>query len=250
MHLHPRNVAERLARDRSYKRRLRVANRTTPVIVSPDSQLRYLKPGRVLDRDLVELAEHHVSTRSVVWDVGANVGTFSFAAAHLATEGCVVAIEPDLFLAGLLHRTSQLRQYEGRDIRILSVAIADAPGFGEMNIARRGRASNHLSISTGSVNAGGVRATQLTPITTLDVLSSYLPEPDLIKVDVEGAEELLLRGATGLLEHRKPLIYIELREPHADAIQSRLVEHGYAAMDITGTRALANSDFNTLFVPR
>jgi FkbM family methyltransferase len=53
---------------------------------------------------------------SVVWDIGASVGLFSFSAAALAGPGgFVLAIEPDVWLAHLLARSAQrIQQHSAR----------------------------------------------------------------------------------------------------------------------------------------
>ena len=65
-------------------------------------QLRYHQ-SRLLFRMVREL----VMSGSVVWDVGANVGLFSFSEAALAGPGFVLAIEPHVWLAHLLVRSAQ-----------------------------------------------------------------------------------------------------------------------------------------------
>jgi FkbM family methyltransferase len=57
--------------------------------------------------------------------------------------------------------------------------------------------------------------TQLTVncVTLDDLTKNNLPEPDFIKIDVEGAEEFVLKGGIQLLEKKKPLLMIEVHSP-------------------------------------
>lgn len=70
----------------------------TPIYVSPSSGLRYLfRRMAKVDPCLLAMAKTYVKPGMVVWDIGANVGLFSFASAWLAgSTGHVVAVEPDL----------------------------------------------------------------------------------------------------------------------------------------------------------
>jgi len=68
-----------------------------PILVSPDSALAYWKPelGSV-DPYLLSMVRELVRPGMMVWDIGANVGLFSFAAAALGAQ--VLAVEPDIWL--------------------------------------------------------------------------------------------------------------------------------------------------------
>lgn len=91
-----RTLAERIARGRSFRRNITVNGSRHSIYVSPDAQLKYLKPGG-FDHDLIEVAERHAKPGQAVWDIGANVGVFSVAAQ--AMKCSVVAVEADIWLA-------------------------------------------------------------------------------------------------------------------------------------------------------
>ncbi len=94
---------ERARRQLRFKRRLPVAFGRIPIWVSPSAGLRYLfQPMSDVDPVLLRLVSEFVATDSVVWDVGANVGLFSFTAAFQAgPRGLVLALEPDVRLVQL-----------------------------------------------------------------------------------------------------------------------------------------------------
>ena len=170
-----RRLAERLARGRVLRRTIEVAGRRVPIHVSPDAQLKYLKPGaRAFDADLLELAERRLAIDAVVWDVGANVGTFAVAAAVVAQHGRVFAIEADIWLAGLLRRTAAEPIFAGR-IEVVPCAVAANAGVARFVIAARGRASNSLELSGGRSQMGGAREVVLVPTLPLDALLGALP---------------------------------------------------------------------------
>ena len=101
-----RRLLELWARGKIFTRTLVVHGQPYPIKISPDAQLKYMKLGDAkFDCDLVDIAEAFVQENSIVWDVGANVGVFTFTAAAIATKGTVVSIEADAWLAGLLRQT-------------------------------------------------------------------------------------------------------------------------------------------------
>ena len=77
-----RSIAERLLRNKSFIRHLPTEFDKARLWVTPDSQLKYLKPGTAgLDLNLLRSAAELIQPGMTIWDVGANVGVFTFAAA-------------------------------------------------------------------------------------------------------------------------------------------------------------------------
>lgn len=135
--------------------------------------MQYLKPNG-FDRDLIAIADVIVGPNDCVWYIGANLGIFGFAVA-MHTSAPVVMIEADRWLCGLLQRTGQLPAYAGKDVRVLSVAVADEVGVEEFLIAKRGRASNALQKDSGRSQMGGVRERVHVPVMSLDSLAGSWP---------------------------------------------------------------------------
>jgi hypothetical protein len=104
---------------------------------------------------------------------------------------------------------------------VLPAAVSDEVSVARFLIARRNRATSHLD-GYGTAMAGGVRFTNLVPTVTLDWLADRFPAPDVLKIDVEGAELAVLAGATQLLGH-VPTIICE--------VTGLLTARGYALYD-------------------
>lgn len=94
-----RSLVERATRGWRFRRTLPVALGGAGIYISPLAGLKYLfRPMDTIDPTLCRLAREFVRGGHVVWDVGANVGLFSFAAAHFAgAGGRVISIEPDVY---------------------------------------------------------------------------------------------------------------------------------------------------------
>ena len=139
-----RSLLERLSRGVVLKRRLPAECGGLALFVSPDASLKYWRRDlRKTDSALLDAAKSLVKSGDVVWDVGANIGLFSFASAGLAGKGGqVLAIEPDPWLSGLLRRSAELNGGTGCAIHVLPLAVGEQTGHAVLNIARRGEGGN------------------------------------------------------------------------------------------------------------
>lgn len=246
-----RRLLHRLSRGLVFQRALRADGVVVPLYVAPEAQLKYLKLGlQAEDRELMRMARRHVTEKSVVWDVGANVGVFSFASAVRAGKGTVVAIEADIWLAGLLNRTRRLPAYADRDVRIIPTAVADRCGVMSFLIAEGGRASNALEAAGGRSQMGGARMRLQVPTLTLDTLLESQPSPDFVKIDIEGAEWMALRGADRLVDEVRPVFYIEVGDNTAAEVYARFARAGYLAIDPANCERVDACVANTYFLPR
>jgi FkbM family methyltransferase len=194
-----RAFLEKLTHRLTFRRYLPRPFRPVRIYVSSEGGLRYLRPSMSsVDPDLLSLAAELVEPGDTVWDVGANIGLFSFAAAMAAgASGRVLALEPDTELVRLL-RKSAGTNHDIAPVEILPAALMDEVGVGRFHIARRNRSTSHLD-GFGTSQTGGVRSTELVPTVTLDWLADHFPLPRVLKIDVEAAELAVLRGGERVL---------------------------------------------------
>lgn len=251
-----RAIAERLSRGIVLRRRLPIEHGGHCVFVTPEASLRFWSHDlRRVDPLLLDLCSELVGAGTTVWDVGANVGLFAFAAAHrVGGEGCVVAIEADPTLVRLLARSAaELPPTCGR-VTVVAAAVARSSGEVDLAIARRGRAANHLVAVEGSTQAGGARTVVRVPAVSLDDLLRDRPAPSLVKVDVEGAELLCLQGAQQLLRMVRPVLLCEVAGGNSQAVADLLSAADYDVLDAAAPshrRApLKQAPWNTLALPR
>ncbi len=245
-----RTLLERLSRRRILKRKICVKDKSVSIYVSPDSQLKYLKFGRnVFDYDLIRIAETFLTPSSNVWDIGANIGIFTFAAATIANQGTILAVEGDIWLAQLLRKTTKIQGNTSFDIRILPAAVSSQNGIATFMIAQRGRASNALEVAGGSSQMGGVREKQFVPTLTLDTLLSFFPLPDFVKIDIEGAEWMAIQGAKKIIQEVRPVIYMEISSKYAEKIYNVFKTEDYTAYDGESGSAIKTCANNTFFIP-
>ncbi|MDP7030548.1 MAG: FkbM family methyltransferase [Phycisphaerales bacterium] len=129
-------------------------------------------------------------------DIGAHVGLFAVPASEaVGPSGTVIAFEPDPDNRALLERN--LSRHNCDNVTVVPAALADRDG--EMQLARSRFNTGDHRISEAS---GGLRV----PVYALDDwLDRCGVVPDVIKMDVQGAEPLVLAGMRRTLEADRPL---------------------------------------------
>ena len=148
-----------------------------------------------------------IKPRMTVLDVGANMGYYTLIAAKLVgSAGRAYAFEPDPENCQLIVKSVQLNGYN--NVSVFNNAVGD----------RRGRVKLHLestnwghSLSPRNINnpAGSIEV----ELITLDDLYQAGKLGDhihFIKLDVQGAEELVLKGARMIIQEQRPVAVMEL----------------------------------------
>jgi FkbM family methyltransferase len=250
-----RSLLERLSRGKLLKRRLPSRFGRTPLYVSPDAQLKYLNPGEsAFDSELLNIVSENIHEGSIVWDIGANVGVLTFAAASISRNGMVLAVEADIWLAQLISKSARLEENRAFNIRVLPCAVSDRNGVAALLIASRGRASNALEITGARSQSGGIREKSTVPTLTLDTLLEFFDAPTFVKIDIEGAETAALRGAEKLLSEARPVIYIEVGAEANESVTSILSKAGYVLFDgslpINSQAPIQCCAYNTVAMPK
>lgn len=150
-----------------------------------------------------------------VWDVGACFGYHTLLMCKLCQPENVLAIEPDP--DNRMRLIKNLRRNGFETARIVSAAAGAATGTGFL---RKHSSDPGQSVVERSGKIG-------VEIITLDHLLDMYEPPDLIKVDVEGAEAEMFEGAARLLQDVRPVWILEAHGRQGERAVQSLRNHGY-----------------------
>jgi FkbM family methyltransferase len=163
-----------------------------------------LEAGHVESLELLELLRPIVV--NTIYDIGANVGRWTLLAKAIHPPAHVEAFEPLNDHAEIFAR--QTKNLAG--IRLHRMALGSHNGEGMMNVADFSDASSLLPLARGSHGWAGLRELRRERVTVrrLDDLvdTGRIPPPDLMKLDVQGYELEVLRGARDTLGRTRAVI--------------------------------------------
>ena len=160
-----------------------------------------------------------------VIDAGANAGLYTLLASkRVGAGGRVLAIEPSVREGARLRE--HLAMNHIRNVTVILQALSDRPGRAELRIAQWPHAGQNTlgDFIYPGVEAATVNAVEMTTIDQV-VATGSLERVDLIKIDTEGADARVLRGAQDTLRRFKPTILIEVNDP-------TLIHQGSRSSDI------------------
>lgn len=162
------------------------------------------------ERGTTEYLKRTVPVDGVAVDVGANFGYYTCLLARLAWRGRVVAVEPDPDVFDLL-RDNVTANWCVDVVTPVNAAVSDRAGT--VTLHRRPTRTGNTSIAAPTEHELSRSDRPAEPFdvtsTTLDELTADLDRVDVVKIDVEGAEPLVLAGAEELVGRHAPRIVME-----------------------------------------
>jgi FkbM family methyltransferase len=202
--------------------------------------------------EVLRLLEQVLPEDGLVVDVGANVGIHSIAASRLAPRGQVHAFEPNPVTVG--HLTENVRLNGADNVSIHPIALGESPG--ELTFCSNDESAAASMVIEASpallvdlVNARGnehASATLTVNCETLDDALSGMPRIDLVKIDTEGHDIDVLRGAKATLERCRPAVIIEFSTYLLTMHAQRLPHEALAELRATFDRLFVLESDGTL----
>lgn len=160
----------------------------------PDTWRRVVKLGG--EREQIERFLNSIQPGDTVWDIGAFIGMFTvLASRRVGPEGRVVSFEPEPSTWQRLQANCKLNQCENTSL--FNAALADHSGEGMIYPSRENENAIHSLQHNEQLQDQGIPV-RLYSATEL-IREHDVPFPDAIKLDVEGAECLVMRGMKDIL---------------------------------------------------
>lgn len=155
-------------------------------------------------------------------DVGANIGSYTVFASQVQTIEQIIAFEANPHAARELRKNVALN---GIPATIREAAVSDRPGRVTFGVISR-YAGNNAVVETAAQSSEAFDRKVSVEAVTLDDELSGAPGPLCLKIDVEGHEVAVLRGARNILASNQAILQIE---NYGGEIDEVLAEMGYFA---------------------
>jgi FkbM family methyltransferase len=158
----------------------------------------------VYEHKKAKLFADHVNPGNSVFDVGAHVGFYTILAARrTGSHGEVAAFEPLSRNVDFLRRHVDLNKLS--NVTVVQAAVAESDGSSGFSTSE--------SFFEGHLDERGAVHVQTVSLDTFVEARNVRP-PNVIKIDVEGAELEVLKGAKRVLASARPIIFVATHDGH------------------------------------
>lgn len=148
----------------------------------------------VYEPDVSHCIVNHLKEGDTFWDIGAHAGYHTLLGARaVGPGGSVLAVEPDPEVCEIMH--GQLELNDIGNTAIVCAAVAAEPGETTFLVQGHDNRTSALADVHGSAQAHAHSRPTVVDCTTLELLAEQAPAPALLKMDVEGAEAIILPAA-------------------------------------------------------
>lgn len=205
-----------------------------------------LKLGFRDDKEAIEDIMEECGEDTVFYDIGANIGVYTCTVAEAnGVEG--YAFEPQEKNVAKLEQNADRNDV---DVEVLEMAVSDTDGRENISVDRNVPGEGQISIT----EKGGEEV----PSRRVDSLveEEIIPSPDIVKIDVEGAEIKVLEGMEETINENPPeIIYCELHNTvkryggTKEKVRELLKNHGYQLETLekmAGGREMVKAEKNGL----
>ena len=190
--------------------------------------IRELCKTRAVEPELELMAPLLRQGDGAIFDVGANKGDYLYVIQKAAPSGAIYAIEP--LLTECCHLSKSFPA-----VKVLQLALSDHEGEMALKIPFiEGRAWPTRATLENFKETGETRARLAkTRVIPLDRLCATIGVQRIrfIKIDVEGHEQSVLAGASGIIKQWLPILQVEIEQRHhqcpIDSIFNSIVQRGY-----------------------
>ena len=203
------------------------------------------------DRMTSKILQSILSPHSNTIDVGAHKGEILSQCLKYAPKGTHMAIEP------LPHLAQELNRKYGEKVSIINQAVSNQKGTSNFHYVTNAEAYSGIKKRTYDIKEPKVRQLEINT-TTLDHLIPEKQRVDLIKIDVEGGEFEVLKGAVRILTQQKPFLIFECGKGgldqyghHPQEVYAFLKRHDYQVFTLKNWLksglALSAREFEEIF---
>jgi len=197
-------------------------------------------------------------TKGIFVDVGGNYGIYTILAGLTRADVEIHTFEPFREAVDLLHQNAALNGIAER-VTIHDVALSDSAGQGKLYLPNPSHGLLETSASLEAEFKNEHAGYQEVELRTLDSYSFDQPV-SVVKIDVEGHEHAVIKGARRILAEDRPVIFAEMlpgAKKHFFEVSKLMADHGYVSFRMRPTCLIATPiiipdrlSWNYAFVPQ
>jgi FkbM family methyltransferase len=227
--------SQRLVRELWNRSSRRLRERPVQILSGPGRGLKINLHGSAVafatgtaERPLQQALVDVVKPGMTFFDIGANVGFVTILAARLVgPSGRVVAFEPVPYNVAAIKENLALNGIDWVEVRETAVGRENgAASFIVSDVSAFSRLAS-VSVPTGAREHIDVAVTSVDEL----LASERLPPPDVVKIDIEGAELEAIAGMRDLLASHKPVLLCEVHDCNVEYVQL-MNELGYETVNL------------------
>jgi len=173
-----------------------------------------------------------IAADEVFFDIGANRGYYALSVLSNVPKARIYAFEPNPIVFRMLEDNIALNGHLGQ-VQAVPFALGERSGTSKLFISKSDSASS-FSLSHSEIFGNGIEKALEVGILTIDGLvhGGDLPVPRHMKIDTEGFEVPILKGAQEVLRNHAPILYLEIhsedgRTDNEEEIRSILRPQNY-----------------------
>jgi len=179
------------------------------------------------EREQIKYLLEQTEPSDVVFDVGANIGLYTCFLSQAVLDGKVFGFEPYPPNADQLRRNAS---YNDGNIRVYEVALSGSPGKINLEV----ESESPIGVGTASITANDDNDHIAVEQASADALieEGKLSQPNIVKIDVEGAEPLVIEGMRDALQSDQcRVLMCEVHLEEASDLRPSVHEYGLTPED-------------------
>ncbi|GJL79617.1 MAG: hypothetical protein NPINA01_26060 [Nitrospinaceae bacterium] len=165
-----------------------------------------LKEGSY-EGDLLNIADHFIKEKTIIIDVGANIGFESLYFARKYPTNLVYSYEPTGIAYECLRNSKDINSLN--NLKVFKLGVGEKSGSVEIHSATKETYNKGLASIDSNYDLDNTFVKETIDIITLDEHVKENMRVSLIKIDVQGYETKVLEGATSLIARDQPVIIYE-----------------------------------------
>ncbi len=173
------------------------------------------------EEDALKTFLSKIKENDVIYDLGANAGYHSLAMAN-KTKNSIYAFEP--FPLNIFRLKKHLEANKVNNVIVKEMAVSDKLGVIEFSNVPKLGGNTYITESKNFKDTSNILKVNTTSIDELVFGDNKINPPQIMKIDVEGAEFDVLKGAEKTIKEYKPILLLATHDMHLPGVKDKCLD--------------------------